>query len=264
MKLSGNTILITGGASGIGLGLAIEFKNLNNQVIVAGRSKEKLKAAEVLGLKTYSVDMTDHQSIQQLAKNVISDFPKLNVVIQNAGVSKSENILNESNSSAQEEMIATNVLGPMRLTDALLPHFLKQDHATIMTTSSGLAFLPLAMNPTYCATKAALHSYTESLRYLLSSTPVDVIEIIPPYVQTFLGGERQANDPHAMPLKEYIAEVMQILKDQPEATEILVNRVRELRFAADGGVEKYQTFFKKFNDIMTSAHATQDANGRKS
>jgi uncharacterized oxidoreductase len=122
-----------------------------------------------------------------------------------------------------------------------------------MTVSSGLAFVPLAMTPTYCATKAAIHSYTQSLRYQLRDTSLQVLELIPPYVQTELTGPRQASDPNAMPLQDYIAESMTILKSSPDATEICVERVKPLRFAeASGG---YDAFCKKFNDTMSAAAA---------
>ncbi len=255
MKMSGNTVLITGGASGIGLSLAIEFRELGNTVLIAGRSKEKLMKAEALGFKTYSVDMTDATSIVTLAKTAIGDFPALNGVIQNAGIMKSENLLTGGNSAIQDETIATNLLGPMRLTEALLPHFLKQKSAAVFTVTSGLAFVPLNLNPTYCATKAGLHSYTESLRYQLRNTAVAVIEIAPPYVQTELTGSHQSVDPHAMPLKEYVAETMGILKSGEPLKEVLVKRVLPLRFAGDGGREKYEAFFLQFNDAMTANRA---------
>jgi len=122
-----------------------------------------------------------------------------------------------------------------------------------MTVSSGLAFVPMAMTPTYCATKAAIHSYTQSLRYQLRDTSVQVLELIPPYVQTELMGPRMASDPNAMPLNDFIAESMKILKSAPEATEICVERVKPLRFAEAGG--GYDAFHKKFNDMMTAAAA---------
>jgi uncharacterized oxidoreductase len=147
-------------------------------------------------------------------------------------------------------MVTTNLLGPIRLTTALQPALRKQTRATIMNVSSGLAFVPLAMTPTYCATKAALHSYTQSLRYQLRSTNIEVIELIPPYVQTTLMGDQQANDPNAMPLGEFITEVMSILQSQPDAKEVCVKKVYPLRFAAEGGEEKYEQFFRKFNDSM--------------
>jgi uncharacterized oxidoreductase len=120
-----------------------------------------------------------------------------------------------------------------------------------MTVSSGLAFIPMAITPTYCATKAAIHSYTQSLRYQLKNTSVQVLELIPPYVQTELMGSRQASDPNAMPLKDFIAESMSVLKNSPDATEILVETVKPLRFAeVNGG---YDAFFKSFNDRVAAA-----------
>lgn len=255
MKMTGNTILITGGGSGIGLALAEELSKLGNQVIVAGRSKDKLEAAAGKDLRTISVDMMSLQSIQELAKNVTKEFPNLNVVIHNAGIMKNENLKSGDNAKVQEETVATNLLGPMRLTEALLPHLLKQPNAVIMNVTSGLAFTPLAMTPTYSATKAALHSYTQSLRYQLKDTKVQVMELAPPYVQTHLMGDRQAQDPHAMPLRDFISEVMQILKEKPDAKEVLVKRVYPHRFSADGGVEKYEAYFKQMNDQVSAARA---------
>ena len=127
--------------------------------------------------------------------------------------------------------MATNLLGPLRLTAALLPHLLGQPQATVMTVSSGLAFVPIALAPTYCATKAAIHSWSQTLRYQLRNTNVEVLELAPPYVQTELLGPAQKTDPRAMPLDAFIAEVMTILETKPDATEILVERVKPQRFA---------------------------------
>ena len=150
-----------------------------------------------------------------------------------------------------EAVITTNLLGPIRLTAALLPQLLSQPRATIMTVSSGLAFVPMTITPTYCATKAAIHSYSQSLRYQLKGTSVQVLELIPPYVQTQLLGDRQANDPNAMPLDAFITETMSILKNSPDATEICVERVKPLRFAESNG--GYDAFFARFNDAMALA-----------
>jgi uncharacterized oxidoreductase len=199
------------------------------------------------------VDMSNEKSIHELAQNAIREFPALNVVIHNAGVMKNENLIKGNHHGISRETIDTNLLGPMYLTDALLPHFLKQPSATIMTVSSGLAFTPLNMTPTYSATKAAIHSYTQALRYQLKDTKVDVVELIPPYVQTYLMGDRQANDSNAMPLNDFITEVMQIIKTQPDAKEILVERVKPLRFAASTGEEAYETFFTQLNDRYSAA-----------
>ena len=256
MKMSANTILITGSGSGIGLALAEEFAKLGNQVIIAARSPEKLEIAARKGFKTETADMSNFPSIQSLAKRVIQNFPSLNVVIHNAGISKIENFIKGVDAKIQEEIIATNLLGPMRLTDALLPHLLKQKSGAIMTVSSGLAFLPNAQSPTYCATKAAIHSYTQSLRYQLKDTAIQVIELPPPYVQTSLMNKYQATDPRAMPLKDFISEVMQILKEQPQVKEVLVNQVLQLRFSAEGGTEKYETLLQKYNDQVAAVHAS--------
>ena len=123
-----------------------------------------------------------------------------------------------------------------------------------MTVSSGLAFIPMAITPTYCATKAAIHSWSQSLRYQLKSTNIEVLELAPPYVQTELMGSAQAADPRAMPLNDYLNEVIEIIKTQPNATEILVERVKPLRFAEHSGTEKYAAFFKQFNDAMNAPH----------
>jgi uncharacterized oxidoreductase len=180
------------------------------------------------------------------------DYPTLSVVVHNAGIMRTE-VLPEGELKDAEATIATNLLGPMRLTAGLLPLLQVQPQAAILTVSSGLAFVPLSFNPTYCATKAALHSYTQSLRYQLKDTAVQVIELIPPYAQTELTGARQAKDPRAMPLKDYIAETMNLLRNSPEATEICVERVKAQRFAEANGT--YQTFYTKVNDAQAAARA---------
>ncbi len=255
MKTTDNTILITGGGSGIGRGLAEAFHKLGNQVIISGRTQKNLDATTAAnpGMKSLTVDMTDVDGIRSFAARVAGEFPALNVVINNAGVARPENLREQPADLADaEEMVTTNVLGPIRLTAALLPHLLRQPHAAVINVSSGLAMLPMAAAPTYSATKAALHSYTESLRYQLQGSPVAVLELIPPYVQTMLGGERQANDPRAMPLDAFIKEVMDILQYQPDATEINVKNVLPLRFAASAGQEKYEQFFQQFNRAMSA------------
>ena len=254
MKMTDNTILITGGGSGIGRGLAEAFHRLGNQVIITGRTQKSLDetCAANPGMKSFTVDVSDPKSIQSFAAQVTKAFPSLNVLINNAGIMQPENLLEKPDASVAEAIVTTNLLGPIRLTAALLPPLRKQPRATIMTVSSGLAFVPLAMTPTYCATKAAVHSYTQSLRYQLKSTKVEVIELIPPYVHTTLMGDQQAEDPRAMPLKEFIDEVMSILKSQPDVKEVCVQKVYPLRFAAERGQENYENFFNQFNDAMHS------------
>ena len=255
MKTTDNTILITGGGSGIGRGLAEAFHRLGNKVIIAGRGQKSLDEtiAANPGMKSVTLDVADPKSIQSFVAQVTKDYPSLNVLINMAGIMQPEDLLEKPDDlSAAESTITTNLLGPIRLTVALLPLLRKQPRATIMTVSSGLAFVPFAVTPTYCATKAAIHSYTQSLRYQLKGTKVEVIELIPPYVQTTLTGDQQANDPRAMPLDEFIGEAMSILKSHPNAKEICVKRVYPLRFAAEQGQEKYENFFTQFNDTMHS------------
>jgi len=252
MQMTGNTLLITGGGSGIGRALAEAFHALGNQVIITGRRAALLEetVATHPGMVSRVVDLENAAAIVEFAAQVVGDFPALNGVIHNAGIMRNENLKTGALEDA-EATIATNLLGPIRLGSALLPHLLAQPRATVMTVSSGLAFVPLALTPTYCATKAAIHSYTQSLRYQLQDTGVQVLELIPPYVQTELQGERQASDPHAMPLAEFIAESMHILTTSPDAFEIRVGRVEAQRGAERSG--NYDAFFKNFNDAMTAA-----------
>jgi uncharacterized oxidoreductase len=255
MKTTGNTILITGGGSGIGRGLAEAFHKLGNKVIIAGRRQQVLDETTAAnpGMASAVLNIEDAASIRAFAAKLTTDFPTLNVVINNAGIMRPENLLTQSADVADAEAtITTNLLGPIRLTAALLPHLQKQPHAAILTVTSGLAFIPLAMAPTYNATKAAIHSYTQSLRYQLQSTSVQVIELVPPYVQTELMGSQQASDPRAMPLADYLNETINILKTQPDVTEVLVERVKPLRFAEQNGPEKYAAFFKQFNDAAAT------------
>jgi uncharacterized oxidoreductase len=257
MKTTGNTILITGGGSGIGRGLAEAFHKLGNHVIIAGRRKQVLDETTAAnpGITSALLDIEDPASIQNFAAKLIADYPALNVVIHNAGIMRPEDLLHHpEDTSTAEATITTNLLGPLRLTAALLPHLQKQPHATIMTVTSGLAFTPMAATPTYNATKAAIHSWTQSLRYQLKSTHIEVLELVPPYVQTELMGSAQASDPRAMPLKDFLAEVIEILKAEPTPNEILVQRVQPLRFAEQNGKEKYDAFFKTFNDAMNRPH----------
>jgi uncharacterized oxidoreductase len=253
MKLTGNTILITGGGSGIGRGLAEAFHILGNRVIIAGRRRQMLEETTAAnpGMQSATLDIESADAIRRFAAKMAEEHPSLNVVIHNAGIMRPENLLEQPEELTDAEaIITTNLLGPIRLTAALLPQLKKQPEATIMTVSSGLAYLPMAMTPTYCATKAAIHSYSVTLRYQLRSTDIEVLELVPPYVQTELMGNQQASDPRAMPLKDYIAETMKILKEQPEAKEVLVERVLPLRFAEKSG--QFEKAFQGFNDAMAA------------
>jgi uncharacterized oxidoreductase len=251
MQIKGNTILITGGGSGIGRGLAEAFHKEGNHVIIAGRRQQLLDdvVAANPGMSAAVLDINSADAIKTFAAELIARYPGLNAVLHNAGTMKNEDVKQGETEDA-EATIATNLLGPIRLNAALLPHLLQQPSATVMTVTSGLAYVPLSMTPTYCATKAAIHSYTQSLRFQLRDTGVQVIEIIPPYVQTELMGDRQKNDPMAMPLADYLRETFAVLRDQPDVQEVVIDRVKPLRFAAQGD---YDGFFKTFNERMIAA-----------
>ena len=250
MQMTNNTILITGGGSGIGRALAEAFHALGNEVIIAGRREAVLGevAAANPGIKTAVLDIEDAGAVSSFAARLGADYPALNVVVHNAGIMKDEDLTSGALETA-EATVATNLLGPIRLNAALLPMLLAQPQAAVLSVSSGIAFVPKAGNPTYGATKAAIHSYTQALRYQLQDTAVQVIELVPPFVQTELQGPEQATNPNAMPLEDYIAETMHLLTTLPDATEILVERVKLQRFAEARG--EYDVFFKRYNDAVS-------------
>ncbi len=249
--MTGNTILITGGGSGIGRGLAEAFHALGNQVIIAGRRQRALDETTQAnpGMKSEPLNIEDPVDIVSFAKTIAAANPSLNLLINNAGVMRAEDLLAQKFADV-ETTITTNLLGPIRLTSALLPLLQQQPASTIMNVSSGLAFVPMASTPTYSATKAAMHSYTMSLRYQLEATTTEVLELIPPYVQTDLmgGGE----DPRAMALKDFIEETMQLLSEEPTPAEICVERVHPLRYAAENG--NLEKVFRGLNDAMRGNH----------
>jgi uncharacterized oxidoreductase len=235
MEMTGNTILVTGGTSGIGE----QFHRRGNRVIIAGRRQQLLDEITIAhtSMRGIRVDLEDPQAIQAFASDVGTEFPDLNVLINNAGISRMEDITGEAGHFAiSRDIVQTNILGTLHLTGALLSVLQNQPRATIITTSSGLAFVPRYNFPTYCATKAFLHSWVQSLRVQLRETEIEVLELIPPYVQTELAGPDQARDPDAMRLREYIAEVMERLENRSYPNgEILVERVKQLRWAERKG-----------------------------
>lgn len=248
MNMSGNTILITGGNSGIGQALAVALQKEGNEIIVTGRRKEALEATVAAhpGMHGRVLDMADAGAVAAFAAQIVQDFPALNVVVNNAGIMMPENLVADTvDLSVCEATITTNLLGPIRLSTALLPHFRKLPAATVVTVSSGLAFVPLVATPTYNATKAAIHSWSQSLRAQLAGTSVDVLEIVPPLVATELMPGNSVN-PNALPLDAFIAETVELMKAHPKGPEICVQRVGFLRGAEARG--DYEKVFAILND----------------
>jgi len=235
MKTTGNTILITGGTSGIGHGLALRLHEAGNTVIVAGRRKELLDqiTTEYPGIESIVLDVTDPAAITRAADTLAASHPQLNVLINNAGIMLPENLLDPGSLPIAEDHITVNLLGTIRMTYAFVPHLVTKDDAVVMNITSALAFVPLPITPTYNATKAALHSFSESLRVQLAGTPVQVIEVAPPGVQTTLMD--QQNSDRAMPLDEFLTETMTLLETHPDANEIVVERAKFVRHAEANG-----------------------------
>ena len=249
MKLTGNTIFITGGGSGIGRGLAEALHRRGNQIIIAGRRKEKLidVAKANSGMKWVELNIEDTTSISAVAKKLIAEYPRLNVLVNNAGVLHFDNISGPVDDKLLLSMLTTNLMGPIRLTGALIEHLKRQNDAVVINNSSVLGFVPLAMAAVYCSTKAALHSYTLSLRYKLRNTPVKVLEMAPPWVQTDLHNSN--NEPRAMPLAQFIEETMRVLGTDTD--EVLVERALPIRKHAGPGEAAFVT---QFNDMLINLH----------
>jgi len=237
MNISGNTIFIPGSTSGIGLALALELTAKGNTVIVGGRRTELLDqiAAEHPGIDTVQVDCADAVSIDAAAKEVLAKHPDLNVLVTMAGIMRVEDWHQpESFLASAESVITTNVLGPIRLIAAFIEHLRAQPDATIMTVSSGLAFTPLRVTPSYNASKAAMHMLSESIRLQLADTTISIVELVPPAVRTTLLPGQEDSE-FAMPLDEYVAEAMELIQRQPDAKEIQVERVKFLRYGEARG-----------------------------
>ncbi|WP_413805795.1 SDR family oxidoreductase [Streptomyces sp. OE57] len=237
MKMTGNTILITGGTSGIGLGLALRLHEAGNKVIVAGRRKELLDeiTAEHPGIDALVLDVADPDSIARARETVAASRPELNVLVNNAGIMQWENLLDPAGLQVAEDHVATNLLGTIRMTYAFLPLLVGKDDAAVMNVTSALAFVPFPSTPAYSATKAALHSFSESLRIQLAGADagVQVIEVVPPGVRTTLLG--QQDDDHAMPLDDFLTEVLGLLREKPDAKELVVEPARFIRDAVATG-----------------------------
>ncbi len=232
MRINGNTVFIPGATSGIGLALAVALHERGNEVIVGGRRTELLDrvTAEHPGIHAYRIDTSDAEDVAEVAKRVIAEHPEVNVLVPMAGIMRVEDWTDPAGFlGTAEQTVTTNVLGPIRLIAAFVEHLQTRPDATILTVSSGLAFAPLQVTPTYNASKAFIHMLSESIRLQLAGTGVRVVELEPPSVQTdLMPGHRENAD--AMPLDEFVAEVVDLLETQPDATEIQVERVKFLRY----------------------------------
>ena len=245
MKLTGNTILITGGGSGIGRGLAEALHQRKNQVIISGRRKDRLieVAKANPGMAWVELNIEDPANISAVAAKIIAEYPDLNVLINNAGIMNVDDASVAIDEKLLVSTLTTNLMGPIRMTGALIEHLKRQPQAAVINTTSVLGFVPLAVTAVYSSTKAAMHSYTMSLRYKLKDTSVSVLEIAPPWVQTDLLGSN--NEPRAMPLSEFIEETMKVLGTGAE--EVLVERAKPLRNATGPNEAAFVT---QFNDAF--------------
>ena len=253
MKTSGNTILVTGGGSGVGEGLAQRWHDAGNTVIVAGRRQEALDKAcagrERMHALTLDVDSAE--GVADFARRLLAAHPTVNVLVNNAGVMRIEPIDTQRDLASAEETITTNLLGPIRLIDALVDHLKQQPDAAIVNVTSGLAFVPLVDAAVYCATKAAIHSYTVSLRDALAGQ-VEVVELAPPGVQTGLT-PGQENRPGYMTLPAFLDEATAKFAQQPTPAEIPVERAAMLRSAEAEG--RFAQTFKMLNESARAARA---------
>lgn len=234
MRLAGNTILVTGGGSGIGRGLAVALHKAGNRIVIAGRRIEALRAVaeEYPGVEYLQLDLTDRQSIELFVGEISGRYPDLNVVVNNAGVMALED-LDAPDPDTMSRVIATNLLGPITLTSLLIPQLKSRPGAAIVNITSALAFVPMAIAPTYSATKAAMHAYTESVRFLLQDSGIQVVEVAPPRVETEMDGP---GDAYTMTVDEFIDEMLWLMAADPDVGEVVVSAARGLREAERNGV----------------------------
>ena len=244
MNLTGNTIFITGGGSGIGRALAEALHKRGNKVIISGRRKGHLAAVVTAnpGIEAIAMDIADLDNINAVAEKLIQEYPNLNVLVNNAGIMEADHAAGVIDDKLLVSTVTTNLLGPIRLTSALVDQ-LKSRRGVILYNTSVLAFVPLALTAVYSATKAALHSYVLSQRFLLRDSGVRVLEIAPPWVRTELMNSQDAAQ--AMPLDRFIAETLDVLGT--DADEILVEAAKPLR--ANPGSEEH-ALVNAFNQQM--------------
>jgi uncharacterized oxidoreductase len=227
MELTGRTVLVVGGTSGIGLGLARRFAAAGSTVVVGGRNPER-----VTDLETVTIDVTSEDSVTAARDEVLAQHPDLDVVVTMSGVMLPEDLRDPAHADAARTTIDVNLLGTLRVLDAFTPHLLDRGRADVITVTSGIAFLPFPVMPTYAASKAAVHAYTEALRAQLAGTGVTVTELVPPAVAT--AGQEKVN-PAALPLEGFLDEVVELLGQSPTPPEILVQGVQMHRWAERDG-----------------------------
>jgi short-subunit dehydrogenase involved in D-alanine esterification of teichoic acids len=227
MDITDRTVLIVGGTSGIGLGLARRFVAAGSTVIVGGRDTSRVD-----DLETVSIDVTDIDSVARAREEVLAAHPDLDVVVTMSGVMMMEDLQDWSHAASAETTITVNLLGTIRVIDAFTSHLLGRGDADIITVSSGIAFLPFPPMPSYGASKAGVHAYTEALRAQLAGTGVRVTELVPPAVAT--AGQEKVN-PAALPLDHYLDEALVLLTAEPTPNEIVVTAAQRLRWAERDG-----------------------------
>ncbi|WP_406721348.1 SDR family NAD(P)-dependent oxidoreductase [Thioclava litoralis] len=247
MSFINRTILITGGNSGIGQALAEALQAAGNRIIITGRKADSLQAtlARNPDMAGYHLDVTDVQAVAAFAPQLLAEHPDLDTVIVNAGIMEPEDYTADPvRLDVAHRTIATNLTAPIQLAALLLPHLRAQPHSALVTVSSGLAFVPKAATPVYSASKAAIHSWSQSLRHQLRDSPVRVHEIAPPLVATELT-PGQSQVAAALPLAQFIQEVVAQMTAAEVPDEILVERVHFQRFAEAEG--RYEAAFATIN-----------------
>ncbi|SDQ61539.1 Short-chain dehydrogenase involved in D-alanine esterification of teichoic acids [Curtobacterium sp. UNCCL20] len=235
MDITTSTVFIPGATSGLGLALAQRLQAAGSTVVIGGRRASRLASLrEAFGFGTVEVDVSDADSIAAAATTVLAEYPALDTLVTMSGIMRNEDLRSPDHIDDALDTIQTNLVGTIRLIDAFLPHLLTRPSATVITVSSGLAFVPLTATPTYSATKAGVHAYTEALRQQLVGTPVSVLELVPPAVQTDLMG---GADFGGMPLDAFTDEVVGLLRSGA-APEILVENVQGFRWSERDGTHQ--------------------------
>ena len=246
MNISGNTILITGGTSGIGLAFAEAFINAGNIVIICGRRNDRLlqlnqKYPELI---TRVCDVSLQREREELAEWAIENFPDLNVVMNNSGVQYASDLQNSIDMDKVISEINTNLVAPIQLSSLFIKHLSSKENGTIINISSGLAFVPIAFMPVYCATKAAIHSFTISLRYQLKNTSIKVFEIAPPSVDTELGHDRRVDKTQShggLPVDQFLKEAMEALDN-----DIFEAPIADSKFLKEKGMDAFEGMNARF------------------